>query len=258
MPLYRVEQLPAQIVGLQQMAEAAYRRFVRHWLAAEINADEIAHHQRIVECLFHRRVRQVEPLLQEIDPQHPLHPDRRAAIAGFGIERLDQPAQRRPRHHPFHLGQKYRPPRRLGVAFKTRRRQRQLLHRPPTYARQSISPRIISRSLANGFCRGSLTRAIDKKTQELENRITEERQKSTGLVRGLERATGAGEVMADYEMNPDVLRFTRELKDLLNRYDGTFPDSTEPNLVKARVQIATVSDNIDERLQYRFRLSPGS
>jgi len=51
---------------------------------------------------------------------------------------------------------------------------------------------------------------------------------------------------------------TRELKDLLNRYDGTFPDSTEPNLVKARVQIATVSDNIDERLQYRFRLSPGS
>src|SRR6516165_7262007 len=111
MPLYRVEQLPAQIVGLQQMAEAAYRRFVRHWLAAEINADEIAHHQRIVECLFHRRVRQVEPLLQEIDPQHPLHPDRRAAIAGFGIERLDQPAQRRPRHHPFHLGQKYRPPR---------------------------------------------------------------------------------------------------------------------------------------------------
>src|SRR6516165_11180047 len=77
MPLYRVEQLPAQIVGLQQMAEAAYRRFVRHWLAAEINADEIAHHQRIVECLFHRRVRQVELLLQEIDPQHPLHPDRR-------------------------------------------------------------------------------------------------------------------------------------------------------------------------------------
>ena len=32
----------------------------------------------LAECLFHRRVRQVEPLLQEIDPQHPLHPDRRA------------------------------------------------------------------------------------------------------------------------------------------------------------------------------------
>src|SRR6516164_7123517 len=93
MPLHLVEQLPAQIVGLQQMAEAAHRGLVRHWLAAEINADEIAHRQRIVECLFHRRIRQVEPLLQEIDAQHPLHPDRRAAVAGFGIERLDQPAQ---------------------------------------------------------------------------------------------------------------------------------------------------------------------
>src|SRR5271163_3662339 len=158
MPLHLVEQLPAQIVGLQQMAEAAHRRLVRHWLAAEINADEIAHRQRIVEDLFHRRVRQVEPLLQEIDPQHPLHPDRRAAIAGFGIERLDQPAQPRPRHHPFHLGQKYRPPRRLGVAFKPRRRQRHLPHRPQTYARQSTPPQIISRSLADGFCRGSLIR----------------------------------------------------------------------------------------------------
>jgi hypothetical protein len=33
-------------------------------------------------------------VLQEIDPQHPLHLDRRTAISGFGIERLDQPAQR--------------------------------------------------------------------------------------------------------------------------------------------------------------------
>ena len=79
----------------------------------------------------HRRVRQVEPLLQEIEAQHPLHPDRRAAIARLGIERLDQRAQRRPRHHPLHLGQKRCPPRRLGVALKTHCRQRQLLH-PPT------------------------------------------------------------------------------------------------------------------------------
>ena len=62
MPMHRVEQLPAQIVGLQQMAEAAHRGLVRHRLAAQINADEIAHGQRIVECLFHRRVRQVEPV----------------------------------------------------------------------------------------------------------------------------------------------------------------------------------------------------
>src|ERR1700751_3559553 len=63
--------------------------------------------------------------------QHPIDPDRGAAFARLGVERLDQRTQRRPRHHPLHLGQKRGPPRRLGVAFKTHRRQRQLLH-PPT------------------------------------------------------------------------------------------------------------------------------
>jgi len=38
-----------------------------------------------VERLFHRRVRQVEPLLQKIDAQHTFDPDRRAAIAGDGM-----------------------------------------------------------------------------------------------------------------------------------------------------------------------------
>ena len=33
---------------------------------------------------IHRRVGQVEPLLQEIDTQHTLHTHRRAAIAGLG------------------------------------------------------------------------------------------------------------------------------------------------------------------------------
>jgi len=47
-----------------------------------------------------------------------------------GIDRLDQPAQRQPRNHALHLGQKCRPPRRLGVALKPHRRQRQLLRRP--------------------------------------------------------------------------------------------------------------------------------
>src|SRR6266436_2092869 len=130
MPLHLVERLPAQIVLLEQMAEAAHRRLIRHRFAAEIDADKIAHCPRIVERLFHRRVRQVEPLLEEIDAQHPLHPDRRAAIASFGIERLNQTAQCLPRHHPLHLGQKPRPPRRPGVALKPRRRQRKLLHLP--------------------------------------------------------------------------------------------------------------------------------
>jgi hypothetical protein len=131
------------------MAEAAHRGLVGHRLAAEIDAGKTPHRQRIVERLLHRRVRQVEPLLQEIEAQHPLDPDRRPPIAGFGVERLDQPAQRRPRHNLFHLGKKRRPSRRLGVALKPHRRQRQLLH-PPT---QCTNPPhcIISRPLAMAF-----------------------------------------------------------------------------------------------------------
>src|SRR5215469_17691768 len=116
------------------MAEAAHRRLVRHRLAAQIDADKTAHRRRIVERLLHRRVRQVEPLLQEVDAQHPLGPNRRAAIARLGIDRLDQPAQLRPRNHPLHLGQKNRPPRPLGVALKPHHCQCQLLHSPPRQA----------------------------------------------------------------------------------------------------------------------------
>jgi len=134
MPLHLVEQLAGQIVLLEQMAEAAHRGLVRHRLASEVDANKPPHRHRIVERLFHCRVRQVEPLLQKIEPQHPLDPDRRAAIARLGIKRRDQPAQRRPWHNALHLGQKRRPPRQLSVAFKPHRRQGQLLH-PPTHAR---------------------------------------------------------------------------------------------------------------------------
>src|SRR5262249_4540087 len=65
--------------------------------------------------------------------------DRRTAIARLRIEWLDQRTQRRPRHHPLHLGKKRCPPRRLGIAVKPRCRQRQLLHSPnPTH--QSTPP----------------------------------------------------------------------------------------------------------------------
>src|SRR5215471_12161132 len=116
---------------LEQMTEAAHRGLVRRRLATEIDPDKTPHRQRIVKRLLHRRVRQIEPLLQEIDAQHPLDPDRRAAIARLWIKWLDQHAQRRPRHNPLHLSQKRYPPRRLGVALKPHCRQRQLLH-PPT------------------------------------------------------------------------------------------------------------------------------
>ena len=85
------------------------------------------------------------PLLQEIQAQHPLNPDRWPAIARLRIEWLDQRAQRRPRHNALHLGKKCSPPRRFGVALKPHSRQRQLLH-PPTQCSNPLR-NIIPRSL---------------------------------------------------------------------------------------------------------------
>jgi hypothetical protein len=124
---------------LEQMAEPAHRRLVRHRLTAKVDANKMPHRLRIVERLLDCRVGQIEPVLQEIKAQHPLDPDRRAAIAWLRIKRLDQLAQRRPRHYPLHLGKKDRAPCRLGVAIKYRGRQRQLLH-PPAQLHQSTPP----------------------------------------------------------------------------------------------------------------------
>jgi hypothetical protein len=43
--LYLVEQLPAQIMRLEQVAGAAHRGLVGHRLAAEIDADKAARRQ---------------------------------------------------------------------------------------------------------------------------------------------------------------------------------------------------------------------
>jgi hypothetical protein len=82
--LHFVEQLSAQIVLFKQMAEPAHRGLVGHRLAAEVDPDKTPHRLRIVERLLHRRVWQVEPLLQEIDAQHPLAPAGGGQLPGFG------------------------------------------------------------------------------------------------------------------------------------------------------------------------------
>jgi predicted DsbA family dithiol-disulfide isomerase len=106
----------------------------------------------------------------------------------------------------------------------------------------------------------NLTREMDKKTEELHKRIDEERERSTALARGLEHVTGAGEAIADHQMDADVLRLTTELKQLLSRYDNTFPESSYPNAVKARIQILSASADLadlEERLKYPIKVSDG-
>jgi len=162
LPLHLVEQPPAQIVLLEQVAETAHRGLVRRRFATEVDPDKkAAHRPRIVKRLFDRRVRQVEPVLQQIDAQHPPDINRRRATAGLWIERLDQRAQRRPRHNPLHLTEKRRPLRRLGVTFEPHCRKGQQLH-PPTHPHQTSyhahSSRLLQR-FPNSFGRQPLAAA---------------------------------------------------------------------------------------------------
>lgn len=102
--LDQYEQLLAQVVGLQQVTELADRGLVRDRFPAEVDADEAAHRPGVVQGFLDRRVGQVEPVLQEVDAQHPLDTNRPAAgTLGLGVERLHHAGQVGPRNDPVHV-----------------------------------------------------------------------------------------------------------------------------------------------------------
>jgi hypothetical protein len=129
-----LEELLAQTVLLQQVTEPAHRRLIRRGLLRQVHTGKCAHRQRVVQRLFHRRVRQVEPVLEKVHSQDRFQIDRRAAIARLRVHRLDQCTQLCPRHHGIHLRQKLCAARCLAVLLKSGAGQRHLfvLHcRPP-------------------------------------------------------------------------------------------------------------------------------
>ena len=150
---YPLKQPLPQLVLLQQMAELAHRGLVRHRFPPQIDAHKLPHPRRIVQSFFHSGVGQVEPLLQKVNPQHPLRPHRRPPIAHLGIHRFDQRTQLRPRHYLLHLLQKQRPSRLLRVALKpVCHRQRLLFHLrisppPPTLSSTPVDIRELIQSL---------------------------------------------------------------------------------------------------------------
>src|SRR5437870_10642939 len=98
--------------------------------------DALPHHHRVVQRLFHPRVRQVEPLLQKVNPQHALYSHRRPPLPRLGIMRRHQRAQLAPRHHLLHLLQKYGSPRLPRVPLKaSHHRQGPLFHFSDTLTR---------------------------------------------------------------------------------------------------------------------------
>jgi len=51
---------------------------------AQNDPHELPHHRRVIQSLFHRGVRQIEPLLQEIHTQHTFHSHRWPPFPAFG------------------------------------------------------------------------------------------------------------------------------------------------------------------------------
>src|SRR5271167_3600534 len=148
------------------MAEVEYRGLVRDRFHRQIDAGKAAQGLAVVERILQRRVRQPVPLLQKVDPQHPLQPDRRPAALALRVERLQTLDQPRPRHHLLHLGQKLVPPRLFLLASVFRLRKAALsLHRPaprppgPPHSTRSNAKNpayfSVSLALAEPGCRGS-------------------------------------------------------------------------------------------------------
>ena len=81
---------------------------------------------RLVGDRRHPRVRQVEPVLQEIHPQYQFQINRRTAVARPRVHRLNQCTQLAPRHHAIHLRQKRGAPCRLCVRLESSTGQRHL------------------------------------------------------------------------------------------------------------------------------------
>ncbi len=120
MQVHCPQNLFPQMVLFQQVPKLAHRRLIRRRLGSQINSHELPQGRRVVQSLFHRRVRQIEPLLQKINPQHRFPFFRPSPVARLGIVRLDQRTQFPPRYHLLHLFQEHCPSSLLRVPLESR------------------------------------------------------------------------------------------------------------------------------------------
>src|SRR5688500_15819728 len=113
------------------MTELADRGLIWNRLTSQIDADKRTQRAGIVQRLLYCRIRQIEPLQNKVDAQHPLQPHRSTTrTRGFTqTHRRDQRTQASPRHHPLHLAQKTLPARRLAISLKIIHSKGLLAHR---------------------------------------------------------------------------------------------------------------------------------
>ena len=96
------EEAFAEVVGFEQTPEFQERGGVGHAVCGEVNAGKALERLAVVEGVFEGFVGQAIPLLEEIDPPHPLQSDGRATAFAFRIEGFDDGQQSHPRDEGFH------------------------------------------------------------------------------------------------------------------------------------------------------------
>ena len=119
--LHVLERRLTEGVAHQQMTELADRRFVRRQFGAQVDAGEAAYRRQVVQRRFSCRVREIEPPLQKVDPQHSFQRYRRTSTVADALEvmRFDHFAQRGPGYHLIHLLQNARRLGRAGVLLQS-------------------------------------------------------------------------------------------------------------------------------------------
>jgi hypothetical protein len=87
----RLKDLLAQLMFFQQMAEAQDRSLIRDSVTDQLDAGKAAHGGDLNQGVFHGRLAERIPLLQEMNPQHGCQLVRRPAafLAGLGVVGLD-------------------------------------------------------------------------------------------------------------------------------------------------------------------------
>ena len=101
------QQLDAEVVFFQQMAEPQDGGLIGQTPNAGVQVGKLAVQRNVLQCLFHGRIRQAKPLLQEVNAQHGVHRKWRALRLARRCERLDQRNQLAPRNNQIHLVKKF-------------------------------------------------------------------------------------------------------------------------------------------------------
>ena len=100
----QAEQAISQVVPFHEVAELADGGLVRRGFPAEVDTHEPAHRQGVVQSLLGSRIREIEPVLKEVDAQHPFDSDRPPACTlRLRIERLDGLGQLLPGNDLVHV-----------------------------------------------------------------------------------------------------------------------------------------------------------